>query len=343
MSKKKAVVICPGRGTYNKEELGYISRYHAECGHLLAAFDKSRVQRGETTLSSLDAAEHFSPALHTRGDNASGLIYACALFDFKLIDRDRYEIVAITGNSMGWYTALACAGALDDLGGFHVVNTMGGLMHRAMVGGQLIYPFVDEDWVEIPGRRAALLSKVEEIPDLYVSIHLGGMIVFAGSDEAIQRLQKSLQPVMNRFPLRLHNHAAYHSHLQMPVARAAREQISADFFQPPKIPLIDGRGHIWYPAMSDVSALYEYTLNHQVVRPFHFSRALTNSLKEFAPDALIILGPGTTLISAVAQTLIQNRWVGIADKAAFARQQSAAPFLLPLGVAEQRESVIANS
>jgi [acyl-carrier-protein] S-malonyltransferase len=40
------------------------------------------------------------------GDNASLLIYACALADFAAIDRDRFEVVAVTGNSMGWYLAL---------------------------------------------------------------------------------------------------------------------------------------------------------------------------------------------------------------------------------------------
>lgn len=29
------------------------------------------------------------------------LIYACALADFAAIDRDRFEVVAVTGNSIG--------------------------------------------------------------------------------------------------------------------------------------------------------------------------------------------------------------------------------------------------
>ena len=28
--KQRVVVICPGRGTYNKEELGYLKRLHAD-------------------------------------------------------------------------------------------------------------------------------------------------------------------------------------------------------------------------------------------------------------------------------------------------------------------------
>ena len=36
--KKTALVVCPGRGTYNKAELGYISQ-HASDSTLLAQFD----------------------------------------------------------------------------------------------------------------------------------------------------------------------------------------------------------------------------------------------------------------------------------------------------------------
>ena len=49
------------------------------------------------------------------------MIYACAYADFLAIDRDRFDILGVTGNSMGWYIALACAGALDVMNGFEVV------------------------------------------------------------------------------------------------------------------------------------------------------------------------------------------------------------------------------
>ncbi len=94
-------------------------------------------------------------------------------------------MIAVTGNSMGWYSALACAGAVSPEDGFRIANTMGTLMQRALIGGQLIYPFVDEDWRPQPQRRTQLVALVNEIaatPDqaLYVSIELGGMLVLAG-------------------------------------------------------------------------------------------------------------------------------------------------------------------
>jgi [acyl-carrier-protein] S-malonyltransferase len=43
---KSAVVICPGRGTYNKAELGYLGRHFPD-SDLLARFDAARVAHGQ--------------------------------------------------------------------------------------------------------------------------------------------------------------------------------------------------------------------------------------------------------------------------------------------------------
>jgi hypothetical protein len=98
-----------------------------------------------------------------------------------------------------------------------------------------------------------------------------------------------------------------------------------EIFAPPPYrrgQLIDGRGHVWYPQMIDISALHDYTLGYQVTKPYDFSRAIANGLKEFAPDVLIVLGPGNTLGGAVAQCLIQNEWKRITDKNSFVSQQA---------------------
>ena len=71
--------------------------------------------------------------------------------------------------------------------------------------------------------------------------------------------------------------------------------VSRYCLMPLKIPLIDGLGQVWQPYSCDVEQLHNYTLNTQVVAPYHFSKAIEVAIKEFAPDKLIILGPGATL------------------------------------------------
>lgn len=339
--KKTAVVVAPGRGTYNKAELGYLARHHADKSALIAGFDRYRQDRDQQTISALDGAARYASAKHTSGDNASPLIYACAIADFLSIDRDRIDVVAITGNSMGWYIALACAGAMGAMGGLNVVNTMGNLMQENLIGGQLIHPFVDENWVDIPGRQRELLDLINGIGslaghDLALSIDLGGMMVVAGNDAGLGAFETRVERVQDRFPMRLANHAAFHTALQTRVAAKGRAALGVELFSSPQLALVDGRGAIWHPKSCEPTGLWRYTLDDQVVQPYDFTSAIRVAAREFMPDMFIVLGPGTTLGGAVAQSLIRAKWRGWTDKPGFQDAQSKAATLISMGRTDQR-------
>lgn len=342
-----AVVVCPGRGTYNKTELGYLQRYFPDTG-LSARFDELRQAAGQPSLSELDQAERFSIASHTRGDNASALIFAATVGDFLSIDRNKIDIVAVTGNSMGWYSALACAGVLSFETGFRVANIMGTLMQRSMIGGQLIYPFVEEDWRPQPERRADLLGIIGDIAtttdhELYLSIDLGGMLVLAGNEAGLVAFEKKVEPVQQRFPMRLGNHAAFHTPLMAPITEQGRAELPVELFGIPSLPLIDGRGAIWWPGASDAKAVHAYTLGTQVVEYYDFTKAIAIAAREFAPDLFIIAGPGTTLGGATAQSLILAQWLGMRSKDDFQIQQDQRPVLAAMGMPAQRVLVTGAS
>jgi acyl transferase domain-containing protein len=344
VSPKTAVVICPGRGVYTTTELGYLSRNFAD-KPLLASFDAIRTTRGQETLSALDGATSYSTAVHSRGDHASSLIYASTLGDFRAIDREQIEVVAVTGNSMGWYSTLACAGALSAEGGLEVVNTMGSLMQQSLIGGQTLYPFVDEDWGEDAAKKARLLALIEELGRrphhaLTLSIDLGGMLVVAGNEDGLNAFEASVPRLQHRFPMRLQNHAAFHSALQSPIAAEAQARLPARLFGQPAIPMVDGRGQIWWPSATDPEALRDYTLGHQVTEPYHFTRAIQIAAREFAPELFIITGPGTTLGGAVAQSLILANWHDLRTKADFQSRQQSTPLLVSMGMREQRAIVV---
>ena len=338
---KTAVVICPGRGTYGKAELGVLKRHFRDRA-LLAGFDARRRDLGQETLTDLDNAAQYSVARHTRGDNASALIYAATLADFRALDG--VEVVAVTGNSMGWYSALACAGGLGFEAGFEVVNTMGSLMQENLIGGQLIYPFVGEDWQADPVRKAELLDIVAQINAgtgqvLALSIDLGGMLVLAGNAAGLSAFEAAVPPVQGRYPMRLANHAAFHTALQDPVAAQGRAALGVDLFRQPKLPLIDGRGHIWWPGAANPQDLWHYTLGHQVTETYDFTRAITHAAREFAPDLFIITGPGSTLGGVVAQSLILADWQGMRSKTDFQTRQNTQPLLISMGIDDQRARV----
>jgi [acyl-carrier-protein] S-malonyltransferase len=336
--KEAALVICPGRGTYGKAELGYLGRLHADKGALIASFDRLRAERGQPTMSALDGAERYSVATHTRGDIASPLIFAASYADFLSIDRSRYAIAAVTGNSMGWYTTLACAGAASAEHGFRIVDAMGENSQAGEPGGQVLLTLVGEDWRPVPGLRDAVLAKAAEI-GVYLSIDLGGMLVFAGTEAGLAALV-ALAPLMpGREPLRLVNHGPFHSPLMQGSSDRAFG-LPARWIAAPAIPMIDGRGHIWRPHASDHAALRRYTFGTQILETYDFTRAVQVAVREYAPDRIILLGPGDTLGGAIAQALIAIEWRGLGSKRDFQEvQASAEPVLMAMGREDQRGRV----
>lgn len=341
MSKREtAIVICPGRGTYNAAELGYLQKHHSQKKDFIAALDAVRADKGQTSISVLDGAKKFKLSQHGTGDNASLLIYGCAVADYLDV-AERFDVLAVTGNSLGWYLALACGGALSLAQGAYLVNEMGGLMHEQGTGGQIVYPLVDENWQVDPGKEQlvnTVLQKAANQPDMQVSvsIRLGGLLVFAADEAGLGFLMKVLPPE-GRYPMKLLNHAAFHSPLLDHILPAAQARLPASLFNKPTTPLVDGRGVVWSPYSTDVAALYAYTLGAQLNSTYDFAKAVAVAVQEFAPDRVIVTGPGTTMGAPVAQELIRQRWHGLKNKADFKKNQAQTPYVLSLGIEEQRK------
>ncbi|WP_371193582.1 ACP S-malonyltransferase [Glaciecola sp. SC05] len=343
--KKRVVVICPGRGTYNKEDLGYLQRLHPDKVEFVANIDAYRKQQGQVSIQSLDQADQFNMRTHTAGENASALIYACAIADFQAINRDKYEVVAVTGNSMGWYIALAAAGALDAMAAIELINTMGSMMVKGVIGGQMIYPISDENWrvdqkMLDTTERVLIDINSKSGCEVYVSIKLGGYVVFGGNKKGLKALEQALEKVQDRYPMNLFNHAAFHTPLLNEISVKAKALLAPSLFKAPHVPLIDGLGQIWQPYSCDPQSLYDYTLGTQVVDTYNFTKAIEVSIKEFSPDKLIVLGPGATLGGAVAQSLIQQKWLDLNNKQDFIALQKTDPFILAMGLEGQRKLVM---
>lgn len=334
--KKRVVVICPGRGSYTKETLGYLNKYKNKYSDFISMLDQKKASLSEPTITELDQMPQFSPNLHTRGENASTLIYACSYCDFLNIDKDSYEIVAVTGNSMGWYIAMAVAGSLSPSAAFDVINTMGSMMKEAIIGGQIIYPMMNSDWTlnsQIESQVLDMIAEVNQIQDCqaHVSIYLGGYLVVGGNQKALDWLLKKL-PKNENYPFQLVNHAAFHTPLLQQTSDQAFQELSKELFQAPSIPMVDGRGYLWTPYACNLQELYNYTLGYQVTETYDFTKAISYCLKEFCPDHLVLLGPGNSLGGAVGQIMVKNNWQNISSKTIFSQGQSESPFLISLGL-----------
>ena len=241
---------------------------------------------------------------------------------------------------MGWYLALACAGIVDLAGGARLVNNMGGIMHQHGAGGQIVWSICDDNWNIQKDKllfinnlmiEASIISEVS----IYISIRLGGMIVLAADEAGLKWLMERL-PKDDRFPLRLMHHAAFHSPLLNHIVPMARSDNPLSDFGVGEIPAIDGQGRIWSPRAFNRDAIYAYTLGAQLTDSYDFTRAVQVAAAEFAPDTVIVLGPGTTLGAPVAQALIASGWRGLSGKADFQARQQGEPILISMGMAKPR-------
>jgi [acyl-carrier-protein] S-malonyltransferase len=321
----RALIVCPGRGSYGRAQLGS-----------LPAND------GQPTISALDGATAYAPDLHVAGEHASLLTFACTAVDLAAIDRDRIDIVGITGNSMGFYTALYGAGALDLDGAARLVETLGGYQAGNVIGAQLLYPLTDDDWRRSATHAAAVAAALDH-PGVHASIRLGGTIVLGVDADGLVHARRVLPPIERggmRYPAQLPLHSAFHTPLMAVTAERARADLADLAMRSPAVTLIAGDGVVHRPWAAP-AALWAYTLGPQIVEPFDFERAIATALGELGPDVVVLPGPGDALGSALAQILIEERWRGLRDRADFlAVQASDRPIVLAMQRPEQRARVV---
>ena len=337
MSKERIVIVCPGRGSYTRDTSNYLSQHSKNITQEIKWMDEERDKHDKPLITYLDSLP-FKSRIHMVGENASSLIFACSLSDFYSLDTAKYETVAITGNSMGWYTSLVLSGSLNVENGFHLIETMGSMMKDKIIGGQLIYPIVNDNW-EINQRASDSVTDAIKNKDMYISIKLGGYIVVGGQLHHLKALSKDL-PKINKYPFIIPFHAAFHTPLLDQVSKSALKLINPSIFNKPQIPLIDGRGNIWTPYSTDSYKLKNYTLSSQVLNTYDFSSSINVALKEFCPDKIFLLGPGNSLGGVVGQILVNNKWLGLSSKKDFTSLQSHDPFIISLGLPEQRELLL---
>lgn len=319
---KRLAVVCPGRGSYTEASLGSLPRGHA----WVRRADELRAEYVLPALSELDGAARFDRKLHLRAANAAPLIWMVAMLDAAAAAQEG-RVVAIAGNSMGWYVALAVGGALEFDDGFRLVQEMAILQEEHGGGGQLIYPVVDEDWRPDPARAEAVRAALDGSDgEAFPSIDLGGYAVLAGTQVGVSHLLRALPPVQlgkNRYPFQLIGHGPYHTPLLAEVADRARARLARLDWRRPRVTLVDGRGVRFTPWSTDVEALREYTLRRQVVGPYDFTGSIRVVLREHAPDELVLPGPGNTLGAICAQVMIREGWRGVRSRADFEALQAS--------------------
>ena len=59
---------------------------------------------------------------------------------------------------MGWYTTLVLGNVLSIKQGYELIHTMGSMMKNQIIGGQIVYPVVDNYWIENKEKKTNIVK-----------------------------------------------------------------------------------------------------------------------------------------------------------------------------------------
>lgn len=327
------MVVFPGRGSYGPGSLGNLSSQHP----WVRRADELRIADGLLTLSEIDAADSFDPAVHLRPTNAWPLIFLSGLLDAERI-ADDHEVVAVTASSTGWFTALAASGSLGFDDAFHLAQEMGRAAEAPLTGGdraaEVIYPLTDDAWRPDDALADRVATVLASAADAFLAIDLGAFAVIGGTTTAVDELSGQLDSVTvgpRDYPLRLAAADGWHTPLRADAVADAAGRLRELAWERPNVTLVDGRGFRFTPWSTDPDELATATLLGQGQSTYDFAAGMGVALREYAPDVVLLSGPGGSLGAACAQLVVMEGYRGIRTRADLEASQSGpSPLLLSL-------------
>ena len=330
----RAAVAFPGRGSYGPGSLGSLPADHP----WVTRADELRAAAGLPPLSEVDAAEAFTPALHLRPSNAWPLTFLVSLLDAERI-ADDHEVVVVVASSIGWYTALAASGALEFDDAFRLVQQMALAAEEPLddsaTAAELVYPLIDDAWERDDARPGLIDAALADAGEGAArALELGSFSVIAGTAGAVGRVGAALPPVTmggRSYPLRLASADAWHTPLRARSAADAAARLGDLRWERPRVTIVDGRGVRFTPLSADPARLAEQSLVGHAEAPYDFARAFRVEMREYAPDVVLLPGPGATLGTACAQLIVAEGYRGIRSRTELeAVQAGPSPLLLSM-------------
>jgi [acyl-carrier-protein] S-malonyltransferase len=250
----------------------------------------------------LTATENAQPALLTV---SVALLAALAdSIDVSSVVGRRSSLVA--GHSLGEYSALVAAGALDFPTALRLVRRRGELMSAARGGGMAAIIGLDEASLEQICRE----TSVEDAPVVIANYNSPGQLVISGAGAAVERACALAKERGAKRVLPLKVSAAFHS----PLMHAAAEGLAAAVAQ---AAIVDART----PVISNVAAEPLVLANDirreliaQVTSPVRWIASVQNMVAA-GVDTFVEIGPGSVLTSLTKRIAPDVRLVNVSDLA----------------------------
>lgn len=217
----------------------------------------------------------------------------------------------VCGHSLGEFTALVCAGALEFSAAIELVAFRARAMQEAVPlgSGAMAAILGLEDGEVLAACREAAGSGVVEA----VNFNGPSQVVIAGDRDAVQRAMAAATTRGAKRTVLLPVSVPSHSSLMEPAARRLGERLAGIAVRAPGIAYVSAVDAAMHSEPEDIRAL----LARQLARPVHWSQAM-RAILATGVQALIECGPGKVL------TGLNRRIERRADLACLALEDPAA-------------------
>jgi [acyl-carrier-protein] S-malonyltransferase len=227
-------------------------------------------------------------------DNAQLSTFVLSLVVLDAAERVGLEPAICAGHSLGEYTALVAAGALDYEDGLRLVQERGSAMAHAAESSPGIMAAVlglDDDGVE----SACTLAE----GDVWVAnFNAPGQVVIAGVADAVSEAGRVAKTMGAKKVLPIPVGGAFHTPLMSPARDRLRKALAAATFRSPEpavIANVDGRLH-------DSAGDWPRLLSAQLCSPVRWRQTL-EALVEAGTQTFLELGPGGVLTGLARRVL----------------------------------------
>jgi len=287
--------LFPGQGS---QAVGMGRALHAAAAEARAVFAAVDEALGEP-LSTL-AFEGPEERLRLT-ENAQPALMATSLAALRTLEaragRPVGELgVAVAGHSLGEYSALAAAGALDVGSAARLLRLRGRAMQAAVPVGEGAMAAIlglDLAAVEAVAAEASAAGVCDVAND-----NAPGQVVVSGEKAAVERAVELARARGARRSMLLAVSAPFHCRLLQPAAEAMREALAAVDLRPPAVPVVTNVG----AAPEREPEVLRQRLIAQVTARVRWRESLL-ALRELGVDETVELGAGRVLSGLTKRTL----------------------------------------
>lgn len=283
MDNNNLAFVFPGQGS---QKIGMLAQLAAQSPIVETTFAEASAALGYDLW---DMIQHGEQEQINLTERTQPMLLTSSVAIWRLwSDRNGPAPGQMAGHSLGEWSALVCAGAVDFVDAVKIVQSRGAFMQQAVpVGvGAMAAILGLEDQVIFDACDSARQGEVVDA----VNFNAPGQVVIAGSAAAVDRAIDLCKKAGAKRAMALPVSAPFHTSLMKPAAEQLAELVSSTAFATPTIPVIH---NVHAQTETDAERIKALMLE-QIYKPVMWVDCIT-ALKQGGASVFAECGPGRVL------------------------------------------------